>query len=232
MDEPASKRKIRAVVFDLDGLMLNTEEVFFHAGTELLRRRGHAMTRELMSAMLGRRPQEGFRVLVDRLGLTETIDELLSESRTIFTALLEVHLTTMPGLFELLERIEALRLPKGVATSSPRKYLEELLGRFDLLRRFPLTLTAEDVTHGKPHPEIYLTAAKRLGVDPAQMLVLEDSEAGTKAGVAAGAVVVSIPHEHTAHHDFAGAACIAESLLDPRILSMLELPSKPADAPS
>lgn len=212
---------IRAVCFDLDGLMFNTEHVFYASASELLGRRGLPMTREAMNAMLGRRPLESFQNLVDLLKLTEAPAALLEESRVIFYELLDSRLETMPGLFELLDRIEAKGLPRGVATSSPRDYLEHMLGRFQLQPRFPVTLTAEDVTHGKPHPEIYLKAAERLGVEPANMLVLEDSFAGTKAGVAAGAFVVSIPHEHTAEHDFTGTRHLAESLADPFILNLL-----------
>ncbi len=212
---------IRAVVFDLDGLMFNTEDVFHSAGTELLRRRGLEMTRDVMNAMLGRRPQEGFAILKGMLALAETVDELWGESREIFLALLETQLAPMPGLFDLLDRIETRRLPKGVATSSPRHYLEDLLGRFALLDRFPLRLAAEDVSHGKPNPEIYLKAAQLLAVEPREMLVFEDSEAGTKSAVAAGAVVVSVPHGHTAHHDFAGARLIANGLSDPAIARLL-----------
>jgi HAD superfamily hydrolase (TIGR01509 family) len=220
-DSSPPARRIRAVVFDLDGLMFNTEDVFHLAGSELLRRRNLEMTREVMNAMLGRRPHEGFMILKQMVALQETVEELLDESRGIFFGLLEQHLAPMPGLFELLDFIELRGLPKGVATSSPRFYLEDMLSRFELLDRFPLRLTAEDVSHGKPHPEIYLKAADALEVDPSEMLVFEDSEAGTKSGVSAGAVVVSVPHGHTAHHDFAGAAFIADSLKDPRILSLL-----------
>ena len=212
---------ISAVCFDLDGLMFNTEHVFYASAEVLLGRRGLPMTLEAMNAMLGRRPLESFQNLVDLLKLTEQPAALLDESRVIFYELLDSRLETMPGLYELLDRIEAKGLPKGVATSSPRDYLEHMLGRFDLQPRFPVTLTAEDVTHGKPHPEIYSKAADRLGVRPAQMLVLEDSQAGTQAGVAAGAVVISIPHEHTTGHDFTGARHLAGSLMDPVILSLI-----------
>lgn len=212
---------IRAVVFDLDGLMFNTEDVFFLAGSELLRRRGFEMTREIMTAIIGRRPHEGFTILVERLALKESVEGLLAESTEIFFGLLNEHLRPMPGLHDFITLVESLKLPKGVATSSRRGYLEDLLGRFSLQSRFGMTLAAEDVTQGKPNPEIYLLAASRLGVAPHEMLVLEDSEAGTRAGVTAGAVVVSIPHSHTAHHSFDGAALIAEGLHDPRIAVLL-----------
>jgi beta-phosphoglucomutase-like phosphatase (HAD superfamily) len=83
-------------------------------------------------------------------------------------------------------------------------------------------LTAADVTHGKPHPEIYQSAARRLGVDVAEMLVLEDSENGCKAAVAAGAIAVAVPGGHSRRHDFTGARFIAESLADPRIYDLLQ----------
>jgi HAD superfamily hydrolase (TIGR01509 family) len=212
---------IRAVCFDLDGLMVNTEHVFFDAGSELLRRRGLEMTVEVMNVLIGRRPQESFRELVRYLKLDESPEDLRAESLVIFDALLAERLAPMPGLYELLDQIEARGLPKGVATSSPRGYLHNVLGRLGLMPRFPLTLTAEDVVLGKPHPEIYLKAAAALGVQPVEMLVLEDSHAGTQAAVAAGAHVVSVPHEFTAGHDFAGAMHIAGSLQDPYLLRLL-----------
>ncbi len=213
---------IRAVCFDLDGLMFNTEHVFYEAGGELLRRRGLEMTLDVMNVLIGRRPVESFQALVAYLKLDEKPEDLLAESREIFHAMLAVKLAPMPGLFELLDAIESAGLPKGVATSSPRFYLTDVLGQFALLPRFAITLTAEDVTHGKPHPEIYLKAAELLGVQPAEMLVMEDSQAGTKAAVTAGAHVVSIPHEFTAAHNFDGARHIAGSLSDPYIHNLLQ----------
>ena len=213
---------IRAVCFDLDGLMFNTEHVFYESAEVLLGRRGLAMSRGAMDAMLGRRPVESFQALIDYLGLKgEGPVELLAESRVIFYELLDTKLLPMPGLFELLDLIEAKGLPKGVATSSPRDYLEHMFGRFNLLPRFPVTLTAESVTHGKPNPEIYLKAAELLGVRPDQMLVLEDTQTGTRAGAAAGAYVVSVPHEHTQSHDFSMASYVATGLDDPHVLELV-----------
>ena len=213
---------IRAVCFDLDGLMFNTEHVFYESAEVLLQRRGRAMSRGAMDAMLGRRPLESFQALIDYLGLTEGPAELLAESRVVFHELLATKLQPMPGLFELLDLIEKVGLPKGVATSSPRDYLEDVFGRFDLLGRFPIVLTAESVTHGKPHPEIYLKAAEKLGVPPEQMLVLEDTQTGTRAGAAAGAFVVSVPHEHTSTHDFSLATYVATGLDDPFVVRLVQ----------
>jgi HAD superfamily hydrolase (TIGR01509 family) len=211
---------IKAVVFDFDGLMFNTEEIFNRSGRELLRRRGLEMTPELLTLMMGRRADEAFPLMIAKLGLTESAVDLRAEERTIFQDMLWTHVAPMPGLFELLAQIESRELPKGVATSSRRPYIESVLRKFEMVERFDLLLTSEDVTEGKPHPEIYLTAASRLGVRPAEMLVLEDSEIGTRSAAAAGAVAVSIPHEHSRHHDFSAASFVAERLDDPQILRL------------
>jgi pseudouridine 5'-phosphatase len=95
------------------------------------------------------------------------------------------------------------------------------LGRFDFEPRFRFVLTSEDVRQGKPHPEIYLTAARRLGAEPARLMVLEDSENGCRAAVAAGAWAIAVPGEHSRDHDFRGARLVADSLADPRIYAAL-----------
>jgi HAD superfamily hydrolase (TIGR01509 family) len=135
--------------------------------------------------------------------------------------LLDEHLEPMPGAFAMFDLLESLGLPKAVATSSPRRFLDKLLGRFDLVPRFEFTLTAEDVQQGKPHPEIYLTAASRHGVTPREMLVFEDSETGSRAAAAAGAFVVSVPHEHSRHHSFDVSHFVADTLQDPAIRRFL-----------
>jgi len=218
---PAPAPSIHAVVFDLDGLMLNTEDVFDIAGRALLSRRGLSMTDEIHRAMLGRRPDEAFQAMKDLTGIDDPIEELKTETRELFWAAAADCLAVMPGLLELLNLVERRGLPKAVATSSPRDYMETLLGKFDLLSRFPVTLTAEDVTHGKPHPEIYETAAGMLNVATANMLVLEDSETGTRAASAAGAVTVSVPNRHTDYGDFSMATLRVSSLAADELKTLL-----------
>jgi len=206
----------------MDGLMLNTEDIFVLASDEMMRKRGRQMSSECHQQMLGRRPLEAFSIMASMLGLDESPADLLHESRQIFHGLLDAHLNTMPGLDAVLEHIHRRRLPTGVATSSPRVHLQDLLGRFDLLHKFQITLTAEDVQHGKPHPEIYLRAAEELQVRPAQMLVLEDSQAGTQSAVAAGAITVSIPNVHTQSQDFSAAYAVATRLDSHVVLDLLD----------
>jgi HAD superfamily hydrolase (TIGR01509 family) len=224
MTKPESlndRSPVRAVVFDMDGLMLNTEDVFDLAGRQLLARRGLEMTDIIRHSMLGRRPVDAFNALISHTGMTDRIEDLMHETKELFEEISENSLATMPGLHDVLELVELRNLPLAVATSSPRAYMTPLLERFDLLHRFNFTLTAEDVTHGKPHPEIYQLAARKLKVSPDRMLVLEDSETGTRAAHAAGAYIVSVPNRHTAIGDFSMSRLRIDSLLDQRLHDLL-----------
>jgi HAD superfamily hydrolase (TIGR01509 family) len=129
----------------------------------------------------------------------------------------------MPGVEDLLDELHAANVPAAVATSGTRQYADHVLTRLDLKRRFRFVLTADDIQRGKPDPEVYLLAARRLGIAPSRMLVLEDSANGCRAAVAAGAFTVAVPNRHTREHVFTGARFIADTLTDPRIRRVLAL---------
>jgi HAD superfamily hydrolase (TIGR01509 family) len=129
-----------------------------------------------------------------------------------------------PGLVALLDRLGRLRLPSAVATSSGRSYADRLLRRHGLADRFAFVLGSEDVTRGKPDPQIYRLAAERFGLPPGQVLVLEDSPAGAEAGRGAGAVGVGVPHEHSPAEALRSADLIVPRLDDPAVLALLEGP--------
>lgn len=216
-------RPFDAVVFDLDGLMFNTEVVFHETGTELLRRRNKPAPPELFAAMMGRRAPEAFRVMIEMMELDDTVETLQAESWELFETLLDKHLAPMPGLIELLDRVESAGLGKAVATSSGRDYAEDVLARYELLDRFTAILTAEDVTHGKPHPEIYAAATSRLRADPTRSLVLEDSNAGVEAAKAAGCFAVAVPHAHSHGQTYERADLIIDTLADPVLAEYLDV---------
>ena len=176
---------IRAVVFDLDGLMFDTESLFFRVSSDMLESRGKSFTPELMRAMIGRRSVEVGHVLKTMTGLDEPVDVLLADVRERFFAEVDTAVHPTPGLFTLLDRLSQKQLPLAVATSSRRAYAERLLTQHRLRDRFEFVLGSEDVLRGKPDPEIYMRAIDRLGVPAASVLVLEDSPAGVVAGLEA-----------------------------------------------
>ncbi len=204
--------------------MFNTEEVYTQVGSRLLRRRGHEFTAEIKNLMMGLQAREGFELVIRRLGLRDTAEQLIEESDREYLAIVGQAIRPMPGLMELLDALEAAGMPKAVATSTSLRLATACLTPFDLRRRFAFVLTAEDIGQGKPHPEIYHTAAARLGVPPAAMLVLEDSQNGCRAAAAAGAFTVAVPADHSREHDFSDAATVIDGLSDPRLYAALRLP--------
>ncbi len=213
---------IRAVVFDLDGLMFDTEALFFRVSAEMVAARGKTFTPEIMRAMIGRRSVEAGYMLKTMTGLDEPLDVLLADVRQRFYAEMETAVHPTPGLFHLLDRLGHHGLPLAVATSSRRSYAAQLLGQHRLLDRFRFVLGSEDVARGKPDPEIYLTAIERFDVPPRSVLVLEDSPAGVASGRAAGAYVVGVPHEHSPAQAMQSADLIVPRLDDPALLGLFD----------
>ncbi|MDR0328619.1 MAG: HAD family phosphatase [Planctomycetaceae bacterium] len=212
--------KIKAVAFDMDGLMFDTENIYRRSAEILFARRGKVFTEELFYAVMGHTPQESYELFKETFDFPETWQELRTEAEAIFLELLDNGFASMPGLYELLEYLEARNIPKGVCTSSDYEVALEVLRRKDVLHRFNFVLTADDVTHGKPAPDIYLEAAERFGIAPSEMLVLEDSTAGCQAAHRAGAFGIAVRAKHNAHSSFDDAMKTASSLDDPQILEL------------
>jgi len=213
---------IRAVVFDLDGLMFDTEALFVRVAGELLAARGKAFTPEIMGAMIGRQAAVAYPALKALAGLDETAVALQAEIRTRFTDLIDAAVHPTPGLFVLLDHLHKAGLPAAVGTSSRREYAERLLRRHGIFDRLAFLLTAEDVARSKPDPEVFLTAAARFGLPPASVLVLEDSPPGIAAARAAGAFAVGVPHDHSPAAGLAAADLIVPRLDAPALLELLE----------
>lgn len=213
----AVSRPVLGVALDMDGLLFETESLYGVVGDRVLQRRGRRFCRDLQQRMMGRVGVAAIEQMIDFHSLEDDPHDLLAECDAIFDDLLAGGPRPMPGLDALIQTLIASAIPFGVATSSRRTFAERILHPQPWFDSLAFLLTGDDVRNGKPHPEIYLNAAERLGVNPATMLVLEDSGNGTAAGVAAGAIVIAVPSEHTRDHTFTNVHAIAESLLDPII---------------
>jgi HAD superfamily hydrolase (TIGR01509 family) len=213
---------IRAVVFDLDGLMFDTEALFYRVSCEALAARGKSFTAEMMQAMLGRRAVDAGQSLKTLAGLDEPAEALLAEIRQRFFALVDTAVHPTPGLFVLLDHLGRRNLPLGVATSSRRAYADRLLTQHGLADRFQFILASEDVTRGKPDPEIYRLAAERFGVPASSLVVLEDSPAGLAAARGAGAFAVGVPHEHSPADALHDADLVVSRLDEPALLKLID----------
>ncbi|QDT68307.1 Phosphorylated carbohydrates phosphatase [Planctomycetes bacterium MalM25] len=223
MTYPLPERPIRAIAFDMDGVLASSEDVYERTGTETLRRRGKPFEDALRHKMMGLPTLVALQTMIDWHGLDIGVEELAVESERTFWELAADDLRPMPGVHELFDRIDAAGLPRGVVTSGASNYAERILTIIGVRDRLDFVITADDVRIGKPDPEPYLMAIERHGVEPGEMIVFEDSANGCRAAVASGAYAVATPSPHTHDHDFTGAQFVAETLADPRIASVLGL---------
>src|SRR5262249_55022038 len=184
--------------------IVNSEDVYELADSELLRRRGKVYEDALRQQMMGRQTAHSLRIMVEHHGLDDTLEQLDLERTKLRDKYLDVTIAPMPGLLELLLALASAKIPAGVATSGTRDYAANVLDRLEIRSAFQFVLTAEDVSDGKPSPDVYLLAARKFGLPSLNMMVLEDSANGCRPGVAAGAFPGGGPNRHTERHDFAG----------------------------
>ena len=184
---------IDAVVFDLDGLLIQTEELWDEVREQLARERGGSYDAQSQRDMMGMSSPEWSRYMHERVGLPESPDEIAAEVIEQMAARYRERLPLIDGAVEAVERIGA-RWPLGLASSSNRPLIDLVLELSGLGRLFRATVSSEEVGRGKPAPDVYLEACRRLGVEPARAAAVEDSHAGIGAGKAAGMRVIAIPN--------------------------------------
>jgi HAD superfamily hydrolase (TIGR01509 family) len=200
---------IRAVVFDLDGILVDSEQVWDAARRDVVAEHGGTWRDEATRDMLGMSAPEWSRYVVERLNVDLTPEEV---NRAVVDALLREYderLPLLPGAREAVERM-AERWPLGLASSSNRPVIDLVLDRMGVTGKFAATVSSEEVGRGKPAPDVYLEAARRLAVDPAACAAIEDSENGIKSAHAAGMRVVAIPNPHFPPADDALALAAVE----------------------
>lgn len=204
--------RYRAVIFDMDGLLLDTETLWHEAETELFERHGgeftwddkmtvigtsFAFTADYFAGRLGRPPEQG--------------PELVREMVELMHQRVKRQVDARPGALELVERLQALDgVRLGLASNSPRFLLDDALATAGLTDAFEVTVSSDDVEQPKPAPDIYLLACERLGVEPAEALALEDSPSGIAAAKAAGLTCIAVPQ--FAETDVAAADRVVDSL--------------------
>jgi HAD superfamily hydrolase (TIGR01509 family) len=184
---------IEAVVFDLDGVLLDSEQLWDEVRESLARERGGRWHEGAQADMMGMSSREWSVYMHERIGLPEPPEEISAE---VVRRMLERYtreLPLIPGAVEAVERIAA-RWPLGLASSSNRGLIDAALEAAGLARYFRVTVSSEEVERGKPAPDVYLEAARRLDATPERCTAIEDSQNGIRSGKAAGMRVIAIPN--------------------------------------
>ena len=185
---------LNAIIFDMDGLMVDTEPLSRGAWEAVLAQFGAVLTDEVYGRMIGRRTAEAGQILLAAAPIPLSVDELIRQKTAVFDQILAQGVPIMPGLMKLHAEIARRGLPWGVATSSPRHHALRILTQLGLLESCGAVAGGDEVALGKPAPNIYLLAAERLGVSPENCLALEDSSPGCQSAAAAGMTVVAVPN--------------------------------------
>jgi HAD superfamily hydrolase (TIGR01509 family) len=182
-----------AVIFDLDGVLIDSEPLWDQARRELVRDVGREWPSGATEAMMGMSSPEWSAYLRDAVGVPLSAVEINKRVVERLLTHYRQHVPLLPGAVDALRRLAA-RWPLGLASSSNRPVIEAVLGLADLAQFFAVTVSSEEVARGKPAPDVYLAAARKLGVEPVACAVIEDSANGIRAGVAAQMSVVAIPN--------------------------------------
>ena len=199
-----------AVIFDLDGVLIDSEALQYKAYSEVLGRFGITVSLEEYAAhwiAAGRGPEYAIRTH----GLQMHPDELRALKHPVYHDILRREAALMPGALAALTRLQP-HFPLALATNSNRQDVAFVIDHFDLRRFFAAIVAREDYERAKPHPDAFITAAARLGVAPSASLVVEDAYRGVLAARRAGAAVVAVPNRFTRDTDFSLAALVLPSL--------------------
>ena len=202
--------KVRAVVFDLDGVLVDSEQVWDDARRELVAELGGTWTDDATRAMMGMSSLEWSRYMHDELGVGL---EPSAISAAVVQKLEELYRRDLPLLPGAREAVRALaeRWPLGLASSSNREIIDLVLELAGLTDAFAATVSSEEVARGKPAPDVYLEAARRLGVAPGDCAAVEDSTNGLRSAAAAGMTVIAFPNEVFPPAE--DALCLATSVI-------------------
>ncbi len=210
-------RPVEAVVFDMDGLLVDSERLFRDSMMEVSRLRGRELPLEVFLAMVGAPREQNRLVALGHFGADFDFDDWIEAVSVHARAQMAQGSPLKPGVLELFDHLEGLGLPMALATSSGRDSVGRQLGPSGLLDRLQAIVARDDYVRGKPNPDPFLVAAERLGVPPEACLALEDSHNGVRAAAAAGMMTVMVPDLLEATDDIrALCAAVAESLHEVR----------------
>lgn len=205
----------KAIIFDMDGLMIDSERLYFQTQHDIAARYGKKVPVSLLWRMMGRKPIESMRIFVREMDISDSAEQVLEWRDEMMRHKLKTDLVAMPGLFEIIDFF-APKVKLAVCTGAPKEFLDLVVDGLKIRNRFSVLQASDEIRHGKPDPEIYLTTCRKMHLAPGEAVVLEDSANGVLAGKRAGCYVVAVPSEYTRCQDFTPADKIVDNLIAAR----------------
>lgn len=206
---------IKAVIYDVDGTMVDSEPLHIAAWDKALQSYNHHLndlSENLRATMAGKKPAVIAHEMVDDLKLPIDSETLLTKKTEIFMELIKTDLQGMPGIVDSIHRLKEAGYKLGIGTSLSREYLTIVLHTLNVQQLFDVIVTGDEIKNGKPHPETYLMVAEKLGVNPAECVVIEDANTGIKSAKAAGCLCIAITNQNALPQDTSLADKVISSL--------------------
>ncbi|MFH0862791.1 MAG: HAD family phosphatase [Candidatus Altiarchaeota archaeon] len=203
---------LNAVLFDLDGVLVDSESISSEASDKVLAEFGIVQTPAEKKLVFGRRTYDNYKAAIDARGLKIDPQDIVDRKMVVFTKMIKGRLKPLPGVLRLLGQLKDAGIKVAVVSSSPLERVNASLGEVGLILGFDIIVSGDCCVLGKPHPEPFLVAAEKVGVRPSNCVVVEDAEAGILAGKAAGMKVVGLRSPNTHGQDLSKADAIVYSL--------------------
>lgn len=219
MNQTFDLSHLQAAVFDMDGLMVDTESIYQWAWREAIEQLGYTISTATLRATTGRRMEDCYAILRGEVDATFPMPAFLDLWPQLWHDHVNNHgINQKPGLAALLDLLDAHRIPKAVATSSAQPEALFTLEKANLLHRFSIIVSGDQIVNGKPAPDIFLRAAERLTIAPDRCMAFEDSEAGVMAASSAGMVTIMVPEIEPAIEVVGRAYRVFDSLHEAKAL--------------
>jgi HAD superfamily hydrolase (TIGR01509 family) len=206
--------QIITVIFDLDGLMIDSEPLQWRAMNIALKPLGLQISGSEWIRMVGKKTIENLQLLKNTYGFEEDLSYVEHMKNKAYRNIIRQEVTPMPGLYHALETCQKARLRLALASSSVQEDIEIILNKLGLKQTFDVIVSGDQVRQGKPDPEIFLKAAFKLNVVPSQCVVLEDTAYGVAAAKEASMSCIAVPNRFTKHQDFGRADLVLDSLYE------------------
>ncbi len=204
---------IKAVIFDMDGVIVDSEPIHFEVDKRVLKKCGLIINNEVLNPYVGVTNPEMWKDLKEKYDLTLSVEELLkSQSELKIEVFNESNIEAIGGIKELLNELMQNEISTAVASSSPRSFIDAILEKIGITEYFSVILSGEEVQRGKPNPDIFLKTAEMLKVNPKECVVIEDSSAGVKAALSAGMKCIGFNNLNSGSQDLSSASAIVDSI--------------------
>jgi HAD superfamily hydrolase (TIGR01509 family) len=202
---------MKAIIFDMDGLMVDSERLYHQAQQEITRQFNKTLPEKARLKMMGRKPLESMKIFVEALDIPIDAEKVLEMRDDSMREKYKNNLVPLPGLDHIIDTVYG-KLKLAISTGAQEEFLDIVVDQLEIRNKFDVLQASDEIEKGKPHPEIYSKTCKKLGLEPGECIVLEDSLNGVIAGKRAGCYVIAVPSEYTKQENFDTADFVADDL--------------------